>query len=98
MSPLQICRVSRRIWCLPSAPVLSPFWNRKCEDTRGEKHSCCATPNVHTATRLSMLSGDVPCSQTQRTHSRTAIGWRSMELVSKLFDAPSYIRQICRAQ
>jgi hypothetical protein len=25
----------------------------------------------------------------QRTHSRTAIGWRSMELVSKLFDTPT---------
>jgi hypothetical protein len=50
--------------------------------TRGDKHSCCATPNVHTATPLGMLSGDVPCSQAQRTHSCTAIGWRSMELVS----------------
>jgi hypothetical protein len=37
-----------------------------------------------------MLSGDVPCSQEQLTHSCTAMGWRSMELVSKLFDTPSY--------
>jgi len=54
--------------------------------TRGDKHSCCATPNVHTATPLGMLSGDIPCSQALRTHSHTAIGWRSMELVSKLLD------------
>jgi hypothetical protein len=54
--------------------------------TCGDKHSCCATPNVHTATPLSMLSGDVPCSQSQRTHSPTAISWRTMELFSKLFD------------
>jgi hypothetical protein len=67
-------------------------WNRKCEGTRGDKHWCCATPNVHTATPLDILSGDVPCSQAQRTHSRTAIGWRSMEIVSKLFDAPTYFR------
>ena len=58
--------------------------------TRGDKHSCCATPNVHTATPLGMHSGDVPCSQAQCTHSHTAIGWRSMELVSKLFDTPLY--------
>jgi len=62
--------------------------NRKCEETRGDKHSCCATPNVHTASPLGMLSGDVPCSQAQRTHSHTAIGWRSMELVSKLLIHP----------
>jgi len=35
--------------------------------TRGDKHSCCATPSVHTATPLGMLSGDVPCSQAQHT-------------------------------
>jgi len=40
-----------------------------------------------------MLSGNVPCSQAQRTHSRTAIGWRSTELVSKLFDTLLYIKQ-----
>ena len=40
-----------------------------------------------------MLSGDVPCSQAQRTHSCTAIGWLSMELVSKLFDTPSYVNE-----
>ena len=89
-SPLQICWVLRRIWCLLSAPVSRPCWNRKCESTRGDKHSCCATPNVHAATPLGMLSGDVPCSQARRTHSCTAIGWRSMEQVSKLFDTPSY--------
>jgi len=88
-SPLQICRVSRRIWCLISAPVSRPCWNRKCVDT-GEKHSCCATPIVHTATPLSILFGDVPCSQARRTYSCTAIGWRSMKLVSKHFDTPSY--------
>jgi len=86
----QICRVSRSIWCLLSAPVSRPCWNRKCEDTRGDKHSRCKTPNIHTATPLGILSGDVPCSQAQRTDSRTAIGWRSMELVSKLFDPPLY--------
>jgi hypothetical protein len=59
--------------------------------TRGDKHSCCATPNVQIATPLGMLSGDVPCSQVQHAHSRTAIGWRSMELVSKLFDTPLYL-------
>jgi hypothetical protein len=89
-SSLQICGVSRRIWCLLSAPVSRPSWNRKYEDTRGDKHSCCATLYVHTATPLGMLSGNVPCSQAQRTHSRTAIGWRSMELVLKLFDTPLY--------
>ena len=80
-SPLQVCRVSCRIWCLLSAPVSRPCWNRKRKETRCDKHSYCATPNVHTATPLGMLSGDIPCSQAQRTHSRTAIGWRSMELV-----------------
>jgi len=94
-SPLQICRVSRRIWCLLSAPVSRPCWNCRCEGTRGDKHSCCATPSVHTVMPLGMLSGDVPCSQAQRTHSRTAIGWRSMELVSKLFDTPSYNKKNC---
>jgi len=88
-SPLQICRVSRRIWRLLSAPVSRPCWNRKSEGTCGDKHSCCATPNVHTVTPLGILSGDVPCSQAQRTHSRTAIGWCSMELVTKLFDTPT---------
>ena len=48
-SPLQICRVSHRIWCLLFAPISRPCWNRKCEGTRGDKHSCCATPNAHTA-------------------------------------------------
>ena len=37
-----------------------------------------------------MLSGDVPCSQARCIHSCTAIGWRSMELVSKLSDTTSY--------
>ena len=41
-------------------------------------------------TPLSILNGDVPCSQAQRTHSRTAIGWQSMELVSNLFDTRMY--------
>ena len=95
-SPLQICRVSRRIWCLLSTPVSRPCWNRKCEGTHGDKHSCCATPNVHTATPLGVLSSDLPCSQTQRTRSSTAIGWRSMELVSKLFDTPTYVLLILR--
>jgi len=95
-SPLQICQVSRRIWCLLSASVSRPCWNRKCEGTQGDKHSCCATPNVHTATPLGILSGDVTCSQAQRTHSCTAIGWRSMELVSKLFDTPTYITHSLR--
>ena len=63
--------------------------NRKFEGTRGEKHSRCATPNVHIATSHGILSGDVACSQAQRTYSRTAIGWRSMELVSKFFDKPT---------
>jgi len=89
-SPLQIYRVSRTIWRLLSAPVSRPCWNRKCEGTRGDKHSCCATPNIHTATPLGILSGDVPCSQAQRTHSRTAIGWRFMALVSKRFDTPTH--------
>ena len=90
-SPLQICRVSRRIWCLLSSPVSRPCWNRKCEGTRGDKHWCCTTPNVRTATPLGILSGDVPCSKVQCRHSRTAIGWRSMELVSKRFDTPTYL-------
>ena len=90
-SPLQICRVSRRIWCLFYAPISCQCWNRKCEGTRGDKHSCCATPNAHTATPLGILSGDVPCSQAHCTHSRTAISWQSMELVSKLFDTPMYM-------
>jgi hypothetical protein len=91
-SLLQIYRVSCRIWCLLSAPVSRPCWNRKCEGTRGDKHLCCATPNVNTATPLGILSGDFPCSQVQHTHTRTAIGWQSVELVSKLFDTPSYIQ------
>jgi hypothetical protein len=90
-SPLQVCRVSRRIWCLLSAPVSRTCWNRRCEVTRGDKHWCGATPSVHKATPLGILSSDIPCSQAQRTHSRTAIGWRSMELVSKLFDTPMYV-------
>jgi len=90
-SPLKICRVSCRIWCLLSAPISCPCWNHKCEGTCGDKHSYCATPNVHTATPLSTLSGDIPCSQAQSTHSRAAIGWWSMELVLKLFDTPMYI-------
>jgi hypothetical protein len=40
----------------------SPCWNRKCDGTHVDKHSYCATPSVHTATPLGMLSGDVPCS------------------------------------
>jgi hypothetical protein len=56
----------------------------------GDKHLCCATPNVHTGTPLSILSGVIPCSQAQRTHSHIAISWRSMELVLELSDTPSY--------
>jgi hypothetical protein len=59
--------------------------------TCGDKHWCCTTPNVHTAMPLGILSGDIPCSQPQRTHSRTAIGWCSMEPASKLFDTPTYL-------
>ena len=66
------------------------IWNCKCEGTRGDKHLCCVIPNVHTAMPLAILSDDVPCSQAQRTHWRTTIGWRSMELVLKLFDTPMY--------
>jgi len=94
-SLLQSCGVPRRIWCLLSAPVSRLCWNRKCDATHGDKHSCCATPNVHTATPLGILSGNVPCSQVQRTHSHTAIGWCSMELVSKLFDTPTYLSFLC---
>jgi len=94
-SPLQICRVSHRIWYLLSAPVSCPCWNRKCEGTRGNKHSCCATPNLHT-TPLGTLSGEVPCSQTQCTYSHTAISWRFVELVSKLFDTPTYMLYQCQ--
>jgi hypothetical protein len=36
-------------------------------------------------------SGDVPCSQAQRTHSRSAIRWRTVELVWELFDTPTYL-------
>ena len=89
-SLLQICQVWRRIWCLLCAPVSRPCWNRKCEGIHGDKHSCCETPNVHTATPLGTLSGDVPCSQAQRTHSCSAIRWRSVELVWELFDTPTY--------
>jgi hypothetical protein len=94
-SPLQICRVWRRIWCLLAVPVSRPCWNHKCDGTRGDKHSCCATPNVHTATPLGILSGDIPCSQAQRTHSCTAIGWHSMELVSKIFYTSTHIHRSC---
>jgi len=90
-SPLQVCRVFLRILCLLSAPVSRPCSNRKREDTRDDKHAYCATPIVHTATPLGMLSGYVPCSQAQRTHSSTAIGWRSMDLASKRFDTPLFI-------
>jgi hypothetical protein len=72
------------------APVSRPFWNRKGDGTRGDKHSCCATPIVHTATPLGTLSGDVPCSEAQRTHSRSTIRWRSVELDWELFDTPTY--------
>ena len=57
-------------------------------------HSFCATPNVHTAKPLGILSGDVHCSQAQPTHSHTAISWRSMELVSKLFYTPMYVQSV----
>ena len=40
---------------------------------------------------LGILSGDVPCSQAQRTHARNAIGWRSVQPVWELFDTPTYI-------
>jgi hypothetical protein len=92
-SPLQICRVSRRIWCLLSAPVSHLCWNHKCEGTHGDK-LLCNSQCSHSDT-IGMLSGDVPCSQAQRTHSRTAIGWRSMELVSKLFDTLLYNKNNC---
>jgi len=49
---------------------------------------------MFTATPLGILSGDVPCSQEQRMHLRTAIGWRSMELVSERFDTPSYVDRV----
>jgi hypothetical protein len=42
-------------------------------------------------TPLGILSGNIPYSQAQCTHSRTAISWRSTEIVSKLFDTPTYI-------
>ena len=45
---------------------------------------------MFTVTPRGIQSGDAPCSQAQRTHSCTAFGWRSMELVSKLFDTLSY--------
>ena len=93
-SPLQICQVSRRIWCLLSAPISCPCWNRKCEGTRGDKHLCCTTPSAHTPTPLGILSGNVPCSEAQRMNSRIAIRWRSMELVLKLFDTPTYLLSI----
>jgi hypothetical protein len=44
------------------------------------------SPNVLTQT-ANNIAVEL-CSQAQRTRSRTAIGWRSMELVSKLFDTP----------
>ena len=84
-SVLQICQVSRRICCLLSAPVSRRCCNCKCEGTRGDKHSCCATPNIHTATPRGVLSGDVPRSQAHRMHSRTATGSPSMEIVSRNF-------------
>jgi hypothetical protein len=46
---------------LPRSTVQVVF--AECPPTDGEEH--CS---------LGMLSGDVPCSQAQRTHSRTAIG------------------------
>jgi hypothetical protein len=36
--------------------------NKECLG-KNDKHSCCATPNVHTTTPLGTLSGDFPCSQ-----------------------------------
>jgi len=78
--------VALDVCCLLQFHVHAEIANVKT--TRGDKNSCCATPNVHTATPLGILSGDLPCSQAQRTHSHTAIGWRSVELVSKLFDTP----------
>jgi hypothetical protein len=55
-------------------------------------NTCCATPNVHTVTPLGTMSGEVPCSQAQCTHSRSAIRWRSVELVWELSDTPSYMK------
>jgi hypothetical protein len=73
---------------LLSAPVSHPCWNRKCEETHGDKYLRCATPSVHTATPLGMLSGDVPCSQAQRTHSRTGTTlqtfWSTLVFVNDL--------------
>jgi hypothetical protein len=54
------------------------------------------------AERRRPLEGEEHCSRTrrsrsglrgqaQRTHSRTAIGRRSMELASELFDTPTYV-------
>jgi hypothetical protein len=63
-------------------------WNHRCAGTRGDKHW---TSNVHTATPLGIMSGDVPCSLPQCMYSCTAIGWWSTETVLELFDTPMYI-------
>jgi hypothetical protein len=40
---------------------------------------------MFTLTPLGILSGNIPCSQAQRTHSCTAISWCSVELSLKTF-------------
>jgi hypothetical protein len=95
-SPLQIWKVSRKIWCLLSASVPLPSCNRKRAWTRGDQYGRCVNFNVYKATPLGILSGDVPCSLSQRPHSCTAIGWCSTEPVLELFDTHSYVKQRTR--
>ena len=48
---------------IPDLKILHRFLsNCKYEGTRGDKHSCCATPNIHKATPRGILIGDIPRS------------------------------------
>ena len=47
----------------PGLKILHYFLsNCKYEGIRGDKHSCCGTPSIHTATLRGVLSGDIPRS------------------------------------
>jgi hypothetical protein len=67
-------------------------WRRKRDWTGGDKNSCCATPNVHTAKPIGTISGDVASSRSQQKniHVVPSVGGLC-ELVFELFDPPTYI-------
>jgi hypothetical protein len=88
---------ARRIISKVSAPDLPSFTQNLMSAVRSSFTSMLKSQMWrHTWWQVLVLCNsqcshsDAPCSKSQHTHSHNAIGWRSMELVSKLFDTPSY--------